>query len=283
MRTHALPIGFWPDGKVCRTCVDRGLRLRGACPSCSQVRALPGLRPEDGTPICTSCAGFKPSYACSRCGQDSKLHARRLCTRCTFTDRLTDLLDDGSGRVRPELALLFERLTTMDNPLTGLTWLYKESTPVLLRGLADGTIPLDHEALHRLPNRQAVSHLRELLMACEVLPQIDKQICLFESWLAEHLATIRAPKRAQTIRRFATWAVLPRLRRAAELKPLNASSRSHAGNQIIRATEFMAWLSHRRLTLARCNQTHLDAWLADHAISDRQSLRAFLTWIKPTN
>jgi hypothetical protein len=36
-------------------------------------------------------------------GQEGKLHARRRCTRCTLAARLGELLDDGTGRVRPEL------------------------------------------------------------------------------------------------------------------------------------------------------------------------------------
>ncbi|MEV5085330.1 hypothetical protein AB0K74_43590 [Streptomyces sp. NPDC056159] len=43
------------------------------------------------------------SYQCSRCGAEDKLHRARLCTRCTIADRLDELLDDGTGRIRPEL------------------------------------------------------------------------------------------------------------------------------------------------------------------------------------
>jgi hypothetical protein len=63
-------------------------------------------------------------------------------------------------------------------------------------------------------------HLRELLVACGVLPAIDKQACLFERWLPGHLATIPDEGRAQVIRRFATWDVLPRLRARAERRPV---------------------------------------------------------------
>jgi hypothetical protein len=53
-----------------------------------------------------------------------KLHEGRVCTRCAFADRLAGLLDDGTGRIRPELAPLADALLTTDNPLSGLTWLY---------------------------------------------------------------------------------------------------------------------------------------------------------------
>lgn len=76
----------WPDGPICRTCECRALRVDGRCPECGEHRILPCLRPADAVAICTGCtgcAGFRPSYACSRCGQESQLRAGRLCIRCT--------------------------------------------------------------------------------------------------------------------------------------------------------------------------------------------------------
>lgn len=130
----------WPDGHVCRTCHDRALRIRGHCPGCDADRALPGLRPGDNTPVSPDCAGFTISYQCARCSAEGKLHAQRLCTRCTFADRLAELLDEGTGHIRPALEPLREALVAMDNPLTGLTWLYSRpgrcgSPADLLRGL----------------------------------------------------------------------------------------------------------------------------------------------------
>ena len=116
--------GSWPDGHVCRTCFDRALRARGACPGCGQERILPGRRPGDGTAICPGCAGFSQSFTCARCGFEGKLHGGRLCTRCAFAGRLAGLLDDGTGAIRPGLAPLADALLAMDNPLSGLTWLY---------------------------------------------------------------------------------------------------------------------------------------------------------------
>jgi hypothetical protein len=135
--------GSWPDGYVCRTCSDRAVRIRGACPGCGQDRALPGRRPSDSAAICTTCAGFSQSFACARCGLEDKLHGGRLCTRCTFADRLAEILDDGTGRIRPELIPLAGSLLAMDNPLSGLTWLYTrkgrtDSPEHLLRCLGRG-------------------------------------------------------------------------------------------------------------------------------------------------
>jgi integrase len=268
----------WPDGPVCRTCEDRGLRARGPCPSCGQVRILPGLRPSDNAPICTGCARFRQSYACSRCSEEGKLHGRRLCTRCTFADRLTDLLDDGNGRIRPDLAPLFDLLIAMDNPMTGLLWASRKHTTPLLRGLAEGRIELTHEAFHQLHPWRSASHLHELLMACGLLPKTDKRICLFERWLDEHLATINDPAQAQIIRRYATWEILPGLRGRAGQRPITVASRRFAGERINRATEFLTWLSDQGLDLRDCRQAQIDRWHAQYTGHDRRALRGFLIW-----
>jgi hypothetical protein len=60
-------------------------------------------------------------------------------------------------------------------------------------GLGRGEIALTHEAFHDLQPWRAAAHLRELLMACGVLPALDKQICSFERRLAGHLVGIADP------------------------------------------------------------------------------------------
>lgn len=275
--------GAWPDGHVCRACRDRALRTRGTCPGCGQERVLPGLRPGDGAAVCPGCAGFSESFACSRCGFEGKLHGGRLCTRCAFADRLAVLLDDGTGGIRPELAPLADALLAMDNPLSGLTWLYPRhgrpaSTEDLLRRLGRGEIPLTHEAFNDLQPWRAASHLRDLLMACGALPAVDKQLCAFERWLGIHLATVADASHAQVIRRFATWEVLPRLRARAERKPLSPGSRGYAVGQVLRATEFLQWLSGQGLALSGCTQADIDAWHAGSIKNHRSAVRPFLQW-----
>jgi hypothetical protein len=275
--------GSWPDGHVCRTCLDRAVRTRGVCPGCGADRALPGRRPSDGAAICTTCAGFSQSFACARCGFEDKLLAGRLCTRCTLADRLAGLLDDGTGRIRPELVPLAELLLTMDNPRSGLSWLDQRKGRTggandLLRRLGRGQIELTHEAFHTLEPWRASAHLRELLMACGVLPALDKQICLFERWLIGHLAGIPDPEHAQIVRRFATWEVLSRLRAGAETKPLPPGARRYAGDQVKHATSFLHWIDEHGLTLSTCHQSDIDAWYVEHNEYARTTVRAFLLW-----
>jgi hypothetical protein len=275
----------WPDGSVCRTCECRALRSYGSCPGCGEHRILPGLRPADGAVVCTRCAGFQPSYACARCGHEDQLHAGRLCTRCTLSDRLAELLDDGTGRIRPELAPLHAMLIKADNPRTGLNWLDGRppnagAAANLLRGLGHGQTALTHEAFHQLQPWRAAAHLRDLLMACGLLPTIDKQICMFEQWLARHLADITEPDHAQIVRRFATWDILPKLRSRADRKPITPAGRQFAGDQVRYATTFLRWLADRGLGLAECRQADIDTWHAEHKQHDRKTVRRFLLWCK---
>jgi hypothetical protein len=178
---------------------------------------------------------------------------------------------------------LADALLAMDSPRSGLAWLEMRtwqpgSAEDLLHRLGRGEIELTHEAFHTLQPWRAAAHLRELLRACEILPRIDKQICLFERWLLTHLDTITDPDHAQLIQRFAAWDVLPRLRARAANTPIPASSRQFAGAQIKQATAFLDWLAARQRTLHTCDQTDIDTWHAEHAGHVRRCLRGFLLW-----
>jgi hypothetical protein len=279
--------GSWPDGHVCRTCADRAVRARGICPGCGQDRALPGIRPGDGAATCATCAGFSQSFACSRCGIEGKLLAGRRCERCTLAGLLTLLLDDGTGRIRPELSPLFGLLMTMERPGSGLAWLdMRRGQPgnarEMLRQLGLGQITLTHDAFHELQPWRAAAHMEELLMASGVLPALDRQICSFQRWLPGHLGTITDPGHVKTIRRYATWAVLAHLRARADRAPITPSIRRLAGEQVRHATGFLTWLAGRDRALATCQQADIDAWHAERSKHDRACLRPFLTWSAQT-
>ncbi|MGW1988368.1 hypothetical protein ACWCPJ_39020 [Streptomyces collinus] len=275
--------GTWPDGYVCRTCSDRAVRTRGTCPGCGQDRALPGHHPVDGSAICTTCAGFSQTFDCSRCGFEGKLLGGRLCERCTLTDRLTVLLDDGTGCIRPALTPLFNLLVAMDEPRSGLAWLAMRrgqpgNASQMLRRLGLGQLSLTHDAFHELQPWRAAAHLEELLMASGVLPAVDKYICSFQRWLPGHLAHIADPEHVKTIRLFATWHVLAHLRDRADRSHITPSIRRFAAEQIKHATTFLHWLSARGSSLSSCGQLDIDAWFAENTEHGRTCLRAFLNW-----
>ncbi|MEU6191717.1 hypothetical protein [Nocardia sp. NPDC047038] len=78
----------------------------------------------------------------------------------------------------------------------------------------------------------------------------------------------------------ATWKVQPRLRALAESGLLTPGSRRNAGAQIMRATEFLAWLTEADLTLRRCDQATLDRWHATHLGHRRVSCKSFFDWAR---
>jgi hypothetical protein len=269
----------WPDGPICRTCHDRAARTRGRCPGCQADRLLPGCR-ADRTPICRDCAGITRSFFCDRCGFEGLLCRGRLCERCTLTDQLTAVLDDGTGRINPALLPLFYALTSMAKPRSGLHWLRSPQVAQLLTDLAAGRIPLTHKALHTLPNWRTVAHLRDLLMACGVLPAIDKQLLHVETWLHRRLAGLERDRNphARVLCQFGVWYQLPRLRAKARTRPLTPAARRFAGEQFTQAQHFLAWLDARDRRPAELRQADVDAWHATNREHYKRALRAFLIW-----
>lgn len=157
-----------------------------------------------------------------------------MCGRCVLGDQLATHLDDGTGRVRPELAPLYDRIVAMPRPRTGILWLSKPHVPPILRALARGQVPLTQDGLSTLTPLRSVVHIRDLLMASGVLPPGDRHLLLFEQWLhtwlvdfqndqgselihdtttaaeaAEAAEPASSPK--QILRQYATWHVLRRL------------------------------------------------------------------------
>jgi len=217
------------EGLVCRTCCEKAARVRGVCPGCGVERLLPGRH--DGVPACRDCAGITRDFRCDRCGTEAHLLGGRLCERCTLSDRLAALLDDGTGRLAPGLAALHAMLTKMPRPKSVLAWLRGAKVQVLLTELADGTLPLTHEAFRRHPQWRSAAHLRDLLMACELLPERDGRLLRFESWLHRRLTELDGEPAVQ---------------------------------QFNHAHEFLTWLDQNHITLAQLTQAHIDRWHATH-------------------
>ncbi|MFI1293671.1 hypothetical protein ACH4VM_35435 [Streptomyces sp. NPDC020792] len=254
----------WSDGPICRTCYERAMRVRGRCPGCRADRLLPG-RDTAGTPICRDCADITRDFFCDRCGLEGLLLGGRLCERCTLSDRLIRLLDDGTGRVAPSLQPLVTALLGMDRPKSRLIWLRNPNVVRILRELATGTIPLTHDGLHRETPWRTVAHLRDLLMDSGVLPRVDRQLMLYQRWLTERLATIEDPEHRRYLQHFATWHQLRRLRSKAEKGPLGRSQTSQAKQEITQAGAFGC--GHRADLLQRLGRLERSA-------GGRSSMRA---------
>jgi hypothetical protein len=253
----------WADGPICRTCYDRATRDRGRCPGCGTERLLPG-RDAAGTAICRDCAGTSRDFFCDRCGFERLLLGGRLCERCPLSDQLTALLDDGTGRIHPQVVPLHQLLVSLDRPQSRLIWLRNPPVPALLRGLATGTVPLTHDAIQALSNWRTAAYLRDLLMDSGVLPHLDRRLLLYERWLAQRIAATADTEHARMLQHFAAWHQLRKLRAKAARSPLGTSTTQESRQQITQAGAFLVWLAARQhVTLESCTQADLDAWHAE--------------------
>ncbi|WP_405592290.1 hypothetical protein [Streptomyces sp. NBC_01190] len=222
---------------------------------------------------------------CPRCRHLGEQHcwwAHRpdgvICPGCHLTERITELLDDGTGQVAPSLLPLHRAVCTQPNPGTGLVWLAgNRHIAPLLAGLATGRLPLKHETFDDHPSPQSVMHLRDLLVQHPILEHRDRYLVLFENWLRRTLDTIQLDEDLQLVRRFATWHSLRQLRQRAAREPLAPGLTARHRREINSACIFLAWLREHGATPPTCTQAQLDAWITT-GNSSRQDSRAFIVW-----
>lgn len=267
----------WPDGLICSGCYARACETYGVCDGCGTDRLLPGRGPQ-GQRWCTDCAGGIGNFTCSRCGQEGWNHYKNVCGRCVLVDRLAAALDDGTGRIRPELVPLADWLAAMRRPRSGILWLTKPHVQPILAAIAHQRVPLTHEGITTLTPWRSVIHVRDLLVACGILPPVDRFLFLFEQWLPGWLDTIPDPDHRQLLHRYATWHVLRQLRHSAATGPIGHYRHQSARHNLRVAAAFLTHLAAQHSTLATCSQGQLDAWHAHHRRAEADSLRPFLRW-----
>lgn len=270
-------VRHWPEGRICSGCYARACETYGVCAGCRVHRLLPGPGP-DGQRRCTDCAGGLGDFTCSRCGSEGWNHYRGVCGRCVLGGRLAAHLDDGAGRVRPELVAFADRIVGMQRPRTGILWLSKPHVPPILHALARGQVPLTHDGLSTLSPLKSVVHVRDLLIAAGVLPPVDRHLVLFEQWLTGWLERTTDPARRQILHTYATWSVGRRLRATAATGPLGHYRDQNARHQLRVAAAFCGHLHDRGTELADCNQADLDRWFVTASISGKLALRPFVAW-----
>ncbi len=236
---------------------------------------LPG-RDATGIAICRDCAGITRNFSCTACPIEGRLRWG-LCERCSLTDQLRALLDDGTRRIHPPLAPLFNQLRAMAKPRSGLSWIHYRQPRAMLGDLAAGRLALTHEAFSQLPNWRAATYLRDLLMQCGALAPVDRQLLLFQRWLDQYLGSIADPGQALLLHRFATWHQLRTLRINASKGPLNRSPPRHARHELTRAAALLAWLAERDIPIAACRQVDLDTWSIARS-GNGKTEKSFLTW-----
>lgn len=273
--SDALVGWHWPDGFVCVSCVRHAARRRGACPVCGQERALPG-QDRLGRTVCVDCAGITTSFFCTTCGSEGELWFARTCLRCSLRRRLAEVLDDGTGRIAPALSPLFEALSAMAEPRSGLTWLQARAVRERLGAIATGTVSLSHDGIDRLAPGQGREYLRELLMVHGLLPPRDKHLLAFERWEAACIEGVEDPEDRRLIRIYLRWRHHRELTARAAAGPLSASVVAAARKRTRAGLRLLGWMRARNTELAECRQADLDAWFS--SVSNPWEANDFLGW-----
>ena len=266
----------WPEGRLCFTCYYDAVHTRGTCPECLQDRLLPGPRNADGQPTCATCAQIPYDFHCERCDVEAGHHRGRLCARCALRDDLHGLLGGPPGS--PALVGLVDSLCASERPESIFVWKRSPKVQALLGGLGDGTVPMTHEGLDSVDNKQA-EHLRALLQHHGHLPPRDPYLPRFERWIDAKLDGLPDEVR-QPVQHFATWHHLRRIRAKAAAGASMRGPVHSAKQEITETVKFLVWLheSYQR-TAATCTQQDVDEWLATGPTT-RSAVRTFFVLAK---
>lgn len=259
----------------CNACRQRWVR----CAGCGKVKRQRGGSAT--TPLCAACAPVDLSTwkSCPTCGEPGQLTAGR-CPRCALSEKLAELLSNASGVVRPELMTLYEHMARVERPTSVLGWLRKSGAATILADMGSGKLPLTHDALDALAPAKPLEHLRAVLVSTGALPGRDEHMVRLERWVGETVASRSDPDEQYVLQRYGVWHLLRRLRarhRTAETTPDQAALvKSH----VRAAIALLDRLAHEGVTLATCDQGHLDAWLASDDASRKGQVGHFVRWAR---
>jgi hypothetical protein len=264
-----------PLGAVCGPCYRSLRRHPGPCTHCGQRRPLVG---DDGAggQVCGPCSDDGRNWHCARCGRVDLLVAGTHCLACDTALRSHQLLTSPDGQISPQLTglkTLFAEPATTESThrqLTGnSTWIR------LIRELVVTGDPITHAVLDEHGTGASVEHLRSLLVHTGALaPRED--VGSLRPWLDTLVVGLPADL-STTLRAYASWSVLRRVRGRAARGHLTASAPKYARARLQVATNFLTWLTEQDRTLAETTQADVDRWLGEGA-STRHRLRDFLRW-----
>lgn len=267
--------------RVCARCYY-AMRRPQPCPECGRRVFLTGFM--NGQKVCADCAGAPVTMACPGCGSIEEIRKHHLCVECRRPVAIQQLLADDAGEIRADLHPLADYLLTHHSKAASFErWMHKSKCAMVLREIADGTLPPTAEAIiTRARSGQSVAFLLSLLVRSGVLPEIDVEGTRFDHWLDGWLAGIEHAEDRLVLRRYCTWELL-RSTRAFRAVPRSTSSPA-AGFQRQRvALKYCAALLReirsQQETLATYPQRPLDAYLTDSP-SQRDALAPFTRWLR---
>jgi hypothetical protein len=250
-------------------------RRRAACSACGRPDAI-----ASGTldrPLCAGCAPPPPWAGCPVCS-DPDHPSPGQCARCLVNARLTELMGPDDGSLPPGLQALRREIAGAEHIITATRWLSKPSVAPVLSGLANGTIPLTHQALDELPRRPALDHLRQTLVAVGALPFRDEEMTRLEAHLHGLLDAQDDPERRRLLHRYLIWHLVRRMRSRNNGKPATRQQALLTRRLARGAIVFLDWLDTAGLTLGTCRQADIDQWLASGQAGYREEAGRLIRW-----
>lgn len=250
-------------------------RRRAACASCGRHEPI-----ASGTldrPLCAGCTPPPPWAGCPACS-DPDHPSPGQCARCIINARLTELMGPDDGSLPPGLQALRRQIAGAEHTITATRWLTKPSVAPVLSGLADGTIPLTHQALDELPRRPALDYLRHTLVAVGALPARDEEMTRLEAFLCELLDTQADPERRRLLHRYLIWHLVRRMRSRNNGNPVTRQQALLTRRLARGAVVFLDWLGSAGLTLESLCQADLDQWLASGRAAYREEAGRLIRW-----
>ena len=250
-------------------------RRRAACSGCGRNEAI-----ASGTvqrPLCAGCPPPLPWASCPVCS-DPDHPSPGQCARCIISARLDELMGPDDGSLPPGLQALRREIAAAEHTITATRWLSKQSVAPVLSGLADGSIPLTHQALDELPQRPALAYLRQALVATGALPSRDEEIIRLEAFLHGLLDAQADPERRRLLHRYLIWHLVRRMRSRNNGKPATRQQALLARRLARGAITFLDWLDSAGLTLETCRQADLDQWLASGQAVYREEAGRLIRW-----
>lgn len=262
-------------GRICNVCYSALRRNPAECPLCGNVRVLAFIT-DGGAITCATCAGHPPRFACRTCGSEEFLTGNQ-CGRCRLQVRLDDLI--GADESAPvELTRLRVHLVNAPmDPRSVVRWLRRPHVAATLKGMASGTLDVDHSALDVLTPGAATRYFRRLLIEADVLPQIH----VLQHELTLHVAALAGalePTSGNKLSRFYRWDILPKLHRRYRDRGQDLTMEAFVGQRghLAAVVRFLAWMDAKDMSLGDLDQRTLDRYTA--RIKTREPVDHFVRW-----
>jgi hypothetical protein len=250
-------------------------RRRAACSACG--RHEPAASGTLNRPLCAGCTPPPPWAGCPVCS-DPDHPSPGTCARCIVNARLDELMGPDAGALPPGLQALRREIAGAKHAVTAMRWAAKPSIAPVLSGLADGSIPLTHQALDGLPQRPALAHLRQTLVATGALPWRDEEMTRLEAFLHGLLDFQADPERRRLLHRYLIWHLVRRMRSRNNGKPATRQQALLTRRLARGAIAFLDWLGSAGLTMGTCQQADLDRWLASGQAVYREEAGRLIRW-----